>query len=63
MRIMSVPLLNHPLFPFRLRLAMHVVDESIPFQVESDASDFTLAATLNQAGRPEAFFSSHPSRP
>ncbi|XP_059848515.1 uncharacterized protein LOC132406667 [Hypanus sabinus] len=36
---------------------MHAVDETIPFQVESDASDFTLAATLNQASRPVAFFS------
>ena len=39
------------------RATMHAVDESIPFQVESDASDFALAATLNQAGRPVAFFS------
>ena len=33
------------------------IDESIPFQVECDASDHTLAATLNQQGRPVAFFS------
>ncbi|XP_062909829.1 LOW QUALITY PROTEIN: uncharacterized protein LOC134349429 [Mobula hypostoma] len=39
------------------KAAMHAVDEAIPFQVESDASDFALAATLNQAGRPVAFFS------
>jgi len=39
------------------KATMHAVDESIPFQVESDASDFALAATLNQAGRPVAFFS------
>ncbi|XP_069768376.1 uncharacterized protein [Narcine bancroftii] len=36
---------------------LHAIDESVPFQVESDASDFALAATLNQAGRPVAFFS------
>ena len=33
------------------------IDDSIPFQVECDASDHTLAATLNQQGRPVAFFS------
>ncbi|GCB73973.1 hypothetical protein scyTo_0003057 [Scyliorhinus torazame] len=32
------------------KAAMHAVDESIPFQVESDALDFALATTLNQAG-------------
>ena len=33
------------------------IDESYPFQVETDASDHTLSATLNQQGRPVAFFS------
>ena len=33
------------------------IDESALFTVETDASDGALAATLNQAGRPVAFFS------
>lgn len=33
------------------------IDENQPFQVETDASDYALAATLNQNGRPVAFFS------
>lgn len=33
------------------------IDESLPYTVETDASDVAIAATLNQAGRPVAFFS------
>ena len=33
------------------------IDESVRFDIETDASDFAIAATLNQAGRPVAFFS------
>ena len=33
------------------------IDEDIPFTIESDASNFCLAATLNQGGRPVAFHS------
>ena len=32
------------------------IDETCSFQVETDASDHTLSATLNQKGRPVAFF-------
>ena len=37
------------------RASLHPVDESIPFTVETDASFFAIAATLNQNGRPVAF--------
>ena len=35
--------------------SLHPVDESIPFTVETDSSDFAIAATLNQNGCPVAF--------
>ena len=33
------------------------IDETIPFEVETDASEIAIAATLNQNGKPVAFFS------
>ena len=33
------------------------IDETKPFELETDASEFALAATLNQNSRPVAFFS------
>ena len=36
---------------------LHSVDEKIPLVVETDASDTAIAATLNQANHPVAFFS------
>jgi hypothetical protein len=36
---------------------LHSIDETLPFVVESDASDVALSATLNQGGRPVAFIS------
>ena len=35
---------------------LHSVDEKIPLEVETDASDTAIAVTLNQANRPVAFF-------
>ena len=35
------------------------VDESLPFQVETDASEFAIAATLSQNSRPVCVFLTH----
>ena len=38
-------------------ITLQAIDETKPFTVETDASEFAIAATLNQEGKPVAFFS------
>ena len=37
-----------------VRFVVGAIDETLPFEIESKASEFSLAATLNQNGRPVA---------
>ena len=39
------------------KAVLFAIDESVPFVVETDASDVAIAATLHKKGRPEDFFS------
>ena len=38
-------------------IAVKLIDESLPFRVECDASDVAISAALNQGGRPVVFMS------
>ena len=57
----AFPLSNDAISAFHLmknKLAnatLHPIDEAVPFTVETDASDFTIAANLNQNRKPVAF--------
>ena len=37
--------------------ALQIIDENVPFSIETDASENAISATLNQHNRPVAFFS------
>lgn len=40
-----------------IKASLDNIDETLPFEVTTDASDSTIAATLSQEGKPVAFFS------
>ena len=59
----TIPLDNAALSAFNIlkkeleSATLYSIDESLPFVVESDASEVALSGTLNQGGRPVAFMS------
>ena len=48
---------THSSLMSKIQLLLQLIDKKAPFQVETDASEFALAGTLNQNGRLVAFFS------
>ena len=40
-----------------INVSLEVIDENAPFVVETDASNVAISATLNQNGKPVAFYS------
>ena len=65
------PLITNDVFPLRrdvlacfmklksdlVNVSLGAIEENVPFVVETDASNVALSATLNQSGRPVAFYS------
>lgn len=39
-----------------LKIVIQVIEESLPFEVETDASEAAIALIFSQAGHPVAFF-------
>ena len=37
------------------QVTLQLIDEDLPFTVETDASDYAIASTLNQNSKPEEF--------
>ena len=42
---------------YLINASVQAIDESLPFVVETDASEFAIASILNQGDRPVAFHS------
>lgn len=62
-KIKTFPLSNTMVKDFQelknaiVKSCVHAIDNNVPFTVETDASEHSIAATISQAGRPVAFYS------